>query len=560
MNKLVRNIFSKKPAFLFIVIIAVSLFLRLWRLNQVPVSVFGDEIDVGIQAYSILQTGKDYFANPFPVIFHSFSEYRLPMQIYSAVLPIAIFGLNEIGVRMASVAFGVLSVIGIYLLGKELFDEKTALLSALFLAISPWHLVFSRQANDAGFLLPLIIFGVWSFFKGLNKYPYLIISVALFSLSFYSYATAAVFTPLLIFVIIIKTKKQLLSLGFRKLAMLVLVGTVVLTPFINASFRGTTTERFGVVSVFNEEYISNEVATKRSISDSVLTRLFYNQKTVIFVSALNNYIDAYSTRFLFTLGDPDLRNSTGGMGVLYYFDLIFIMVGLFTVIFKYFKKNKKLSILFFWLLISAIPSAMTSDGASHAGRLLVMLPPLIILSAVGALAFFNFLRANSNKLLGVITLSLMLVNILYYFNRYHVIWPHESWRFWQSGYKEMFAFVRAVDANYENIYFNNTYEPTLSRFLFWYEYDPGLFQSQFDDDKHIEDIVSGFNGFKLGDRYFFGQVQKPIEGFLSKDSLVVASARDDITNPGILEKPDIKLLNTVYALDGTPIFYLISSK
>jgi 4-amino-4-deoxy-L-arabinose transferase-like glycosyltransferase len=461
---------------------------------------------------------------------------------------------------MASATFGVLSIIGIYLLAKELFDNKTALLSALFLAISPWHLVFSRQANDAGFLLPLIIFALWSFFKGLNKYPYLIISVVLFSLSFYSYATAAVFTPLLVFIIIIKTKKQLLSLGARKVATLVIVGAIVLTPFVNSSFGGTTTERFRVVSVFSDENISHEVAIKRLISNSVLTRLFYNQKTVVFVGVLKNYINAYSTRFLFTHGDPSLRNSIGGMGMLYYFDLIFIMIGFFVVVFKYFKKNKKPSILFFWLLISAIPSAMTSDGANHAGRLLVMLPPLIILSSVGFLTLFNFLWVRSKKLSVVILAAVMLVNIVYYFNRYYVIWPYESWRFWQSGYKEMFAQVRAIEANYENIYFNNTYEPTLPRFLFWYEYDSDLFQAQFTDDKHIKDIVDGFNGFKLGDKYFFGEVQKPVEGFLSNDSLVVASARDDITDPSILKNSNIKLLSTVYSPGGMPIFYLISSK
>ena len=43
---------------ILIAILIVASVLRLWGLNKVPVSLFGDEVDVGYQAYSILKTGK----------------------------------------------------------------------------------------------------------------------------------------------------------------------------------------------------------------------------------------------------------------------------------------------------------------------------------------------------------------------------------------------------------------------------------------------------------------------------------------------------------------------
>src|SRR4030066_2461226 len=61
----------------FLILFLVGIFFRFYRLNNIPISLFGDEIDLGLQAKSILQTGKDYLGNSYPVMLHSFSEYRL---------------------------------------------------------------------------------------------------------------------------------------------------------------------------------------------------------------------------------------------------------------------------------------------------------------------------------------------------------------------------------------------------------------------------------------------------------------------------------------------------
>jgi hypothetical protein len=80
-----------KTKLVLIAILIVAAFLRLWKLSQVPVSLFGDEVDVGYQAYSILKTGRDYYGNFLPVHFHSLAEWRTPLYIYTAVPTVAIF-------------------------------------------------------------------------------------------------------------------------------------------------------------------------------------------------------------------------------------------------------------------------------------------------------------------------------------------------------------------------------------------------------------------------------------------------------------------------------------
>src|SRR3989344_1593065 len=184
----------KNNLIVLILTILLAIFIRVYQLDKTPVELFGDEIDVGLQAYSLLTTGKDYFGNTLPLMFQSFTENRLPIFIYSAVPFVAVFGLNEWGVRLTGVFWGILGIFGIYLLSKKLFNQKIALISALILAITPWHIQYSRQGGiEAEAMLTVLTFAVWTFLKGLERFKYLIISVILFGLCFYLYATSALF-------------------------------------------------------------------------------------------------------------------------------------------------------------------------------------------------------------------------------------------------------------------------------------------------------------------------------------------------------------------------------
>src|SRR3990167_4100065 len=173
------------------IILLVAIFLRFWHLDRVPVALFGDEMDVGYQAYSILKTGKDYYGNSFPIHFHSLAEWRTPLYLYSAVPTVAMWGISPLGVRVPAAVFGVLGIYGLYLLIKELFDnEKVALISALVLAVSPWHVQYSRAGFEVTELLGLLVFGILFFHKGLKNGKYLWVSGVCFSLTPLVYSTA----------------------------------------------------------------------------------------------------------------------------------------------------------------------------------------------------------------------------------------------------------------------------------------------------------------------------------------------------------------------------------
>src|SRR5690348_4615704 len=106
------------------IILLVGSVLRVYRLADNPHGFFADEAGIGYNAYTILHSGKDEYGKSFPVFFQSFGDYKTPVEIYSTVPSIFLFGLNEFSVRIVSVVYGLLAVVAIYFLTLELFGES----------------------------------------------------------------------------------------------------------------------------------------------------------------------------------------------------------------------------------------------------------------------------------------------------------------------------------------------------------------------------------------------------------------------------------------------------
>ena len=544
--------------FWLISILAVATFLRIYQLDLSPPSLFGDELDVGYQAYSLLKTGQDLQGNTWPILIQSLSEYRAPLFIYSDIPFVAIFGLNEWGVRLAAAFWGVLGVWGIYLLVRKIFNEQSsrwraerlALLSALFLAISPWHIHYSRAGFEVTMLLAFLIFATHFFLKGLEKKYFLIISIIFFALTPYIYSTAVVFMPLLLGLLAI-LNRQYLRKHLKSTLPAAICLFIILTPFAIQTITGAAGNRFNLISIFSNKDLQEKVTLlqQREALPLGMERVFHNKPAVILQNFTTNYMRAFSPEFLFLNGDPNSRHSIHEMGQMYFFESILLLFS-FWVIFNVKLTNGRKLILG-WLFIAPIPASLTYDGGFHASRNFLMLVPLMILLSLGA----NFLIDNiyNKKLKQVLILIIIFAtfNFTFYLHRYFIDYPFESSRAWHFGFKEAMHYVDQNDKEYDRVLINNTYEPSLIRFLFWTGYNPDTFHKKFSGDN--------FDGFSLENKYYFGKFNA-FEQMLDRKTLYVASARDDITNPETLNDDRVKLLETVYSPSGEPIFYIITGR
>jgi len=148
LQKLINKI---KSNYFLIIIILIAGILRFYDLAGTPPSLSHDEVAIGYNAYSILKTGRDEYGIKFPLLFKSFDDYKLPGMVYVSVPSIAIFGLNEIGVRLPSAFLGTFSILIFYFIVKNLTNRniRKSLLITLFFAFSIWHINFSRQSFES---------------------------------------------------------------------------------------------------------------------------------------------------------------------------------------------------------------------------------------------------------------------------------------------------------------------------------------------------------------------------------------------------------------------------
>lgn len=553
---------------ILVLIISLGIFLRIWNLNSVPLSLFGDEIDVGLQANSILHTGRDYYNNPFPTMFHTFNEYRLPLFIYSAVPFISIFGLNEWGVRLTGAFWGVIGLIAVFLLTRKLTNTKVALTATFFLSVSPWHLNYSRQAGiESGLLFAVFTLALWTFLKGLENYKWLVVSAALFTLTLYTYAIAPVLLACFGIFALIRYRGEIFKYGLKKLSLIVLLCFILAFPFIKLYIGGEAAHRTGEVSIFTSKELNDELVKRRVRESDYSDAIIWHNKPLAYTEEIIvNYIRALSPEFLFLKGDPNLRHSVVDRGEFYLFQMALIILGIIFLVKQ--KKKEILTFLIVLIVIAPIPSSITMGGGSHASRLIVLLLPLTVVAAYGLFSLIKSLPKRWAQGLVVVILLLASINIPTYFHRYYNDWNVEGWRFWQYGYKEAMTYIKENDSKYSRIYLNNTYEPALPRFLFYYNYDPKTFQQQFEGDWIRSEVEEGFDGFKLGDKYYFGTIESgkdPYTGLdelLKKDELYLVSVRDEANLADWrLDPPsNFVLLKTIVNPFNEPIFYIISKK
>src|SRR5680860_712593 len=162
-------------------IIFLAVILRFWQLGKVPVSPDWDEVALGYNAYSVIQTGKDEYGKFLPVVLRSFDDYKPALYMYLTVPTIFLFDLNVFAVRFPSAFFGVIGVIAVFFLIRDLFKEykykdQLALLTSASLSISPWDIQFSRVAFESHVGAVFNILTALFFIKGLKKPWFLTVS------------------------------------------------------------------------------------------------------------------------------------------------------------------------------------------------------------------------------------------------------------------------------------------------------------------------------------------------------------------------------------------------
>ncbi|OGM22633.1 hypothetical protein A2691_00565 [Candidatus Woesebacteria bacterium RIFCSPHIGHO2_01_FULL_39_23] len=466
MQRIKNNIF-------LILIILLAFSLRIYQIDNTPPSLNWDEVSLGYNAYSILQTGRDEWGVSFPTIFRAYGDYKLPAYVYLSIPGIAVFGLNEFAVRLPSVIAGTLSVLFTYLLVNELFRNKNqslATLSAFLMAIEPWSLFTSRIALEADVAAFFVISGTYFFLKGLRTVNYLLFAPLFFGLSVWSYNSARVFTPLFVFSLILVFRKDLLRLYLRNKLIIIcslFIAILLFVPMFWQLTHPVGQARYGEVEILD----SGAIAKINEARSNGCPRIQCNKVTFFVSEFAKNYVSHFNPSFLFFAGGSNYQFSIPNLGIMHLVNLPFFYLGIVLLLTRLYK-YKYAKLILFWLILAPIPSSLTRE-APHVLRSIVILPVPMILSSIG----INFLVTRLRPVLFIAYCLLLFISLESYFGVYFGKYRSEySWS-WQYGYKEVINYVKENHDKYDKIIISKKYGEPHEFLLFYWPWNPGKYRN-----------------------------------------------------------------------------------
>lgn len=539
---------NKKLNLLLFLIIVFAGVLRIFALNRYPAGLNADEAAIGYNAYSLIQTGKDEYGELWPINFKSFGDYKPGLYFYFVLPFVKLFGLNIWAVRLPSAILGTVSVFLIYLLVNEIFKDKAkALVSASLLAISPWHIHFSRGGWESNAAIFFILAAVFVFFKALKKPVYFPISCLLFLVSMYAYHSARVISPLLGLGLIIFYRKELFNKrNWRYLLLAGILFIILLFPLIKTFTGPAGVSRFSGVGLFADQgplWRVNELRGEHQDISSLPAKGFHNKLIAYGLAFADNWLKHFHGEFLFLSGDEVARNRVPETGQMYIFDFLWLVAGIYFLV----KKRLFGSVfIFWWLAISPAAAAMTFQSP-NAIRALNMVIPLMIICAYGLVELW---RIFSKKRLEIkrFIFSLIFIIISWGFARYlHQYYSHYPKTYpyaWEDGFGELVSYVGGRENEFNKIYVTNKYDQPYILFLFYLRYPPSVLQAESELTPKDE---FGFSTVSHFGKYVFGKINW--EKINQESNILVVASPEEA-------KKDLAPEKIVYYRNGNPAFII----
>jgi hypothetical protein len=199
-RSLSRKIFT--PMVLFLLILAVGIFSRVWEYDQLPPGLNQDEASIGVEAYDLLHFGVDRNGVSLPVNFISWGSGQNALYGYLLMPFIAVGGLTTLTVRLPMLLTGILTLPLVFFVAKRTLNIEFALLAMFLLAICPWHILLSRWGLESNILPFTFLLSYACLLKSTTKNYWFILSCFFSALSLYAYGPAYAAVPIFILVTI----------------------------------------------------------------------------------------------------------------------------------------------------------------------------------------------------------------------------------------------------------------------------------------------------------------------------------------------------------------------
>lgn len=383
---------------IIVIIVVVAAAFRLPGLETAPPGLYPDEAMNGNNAIQALEA--EPAAGGGLKVFYPENNGREGLFINLQALSITLFGKHIWSLRIVSAMAGVLTVLGLYLLAKQLFNWKIAAISSYLMAISFWHVNFSRIGFRA-IMAPLFL--VWGFYffwqgKSSGRFRPFLLSGIFWGLGMYTYIAFRVMPLALILVVwafIFALKKHFDHPKYEPRTF-VAQGASHQENNSTTKMRGEQTYYLVLRGFALTMLVAIFVTLPILIYYYVHPADFLGRTGQLSVFASDNPFRAMGKNFLQTLGmfnfagDCNWRHNYNCQPILLWPVGAFFALGFIKSIFRFFKQKKQHghfstvhTLLLSWFFVGLLPTIISNEGLPHALRAIVVAPVVFIFAGEG---------------------------------------------------------------------------------------------------------------------------------------------------------------------------------
>ena len=503
--------------------------VRTFRLDGVPPGFHWDEACVGYDAYSILKTGRDHHGHFLPLNEQGFNDYRRPLLTYSLIPLIEVLGLNVTTVRLGAALWGISDLVAITTLAGLMLGWPGAAAAAVFAAVSPWHLSFSRVALQGGSgaaIISIATLFFWLWLKS-RRSIWLYLSAFVFGLSLYSFTIADAFTPLFLAFLALLYWREFRDAGgqsLRAAALFVLLAIPLAASFV--MYPAQMNARFDWLSILTPGGCFGCTTTPLSV------RL---------ATSAAGFVGYFTPSFLFVhgdLGDHWTLIHVPGFGQLLPEQAPLIALALFALVAG--RRRKTALFLLGWTVLATLPAAVIRPlGANSAepGKLLptawmvfdpstatlpvtpwlifshpdsrhavLAMVPWILLSALGFVTLLEL--TSSRRALRIALCAALAAGTLFHAARfirsYFIDYPVLAAPYFQYGWKQVMEHLGPRGDPAQRVVITKRGPEPYIYVLFFGHYPPERFQTEpvVSIGRSSSGGVAAFNVYAF-DRYVF---------------------------------------------------------
>jgi dolichyl-phosphate-mannose-protein mannosyltransferase len=143
----------------FLFVLTAASVLRLYKLSELPLGPYVDEVFTLNNSLDLLHRPFDLFGHT-PLVSEGWVE-TANLYLYFNLLLLKLFGVSYWSMKLLSVVPGIIACGAVFLISQLLFDRRVALWTALLFTFAHWPVRLSRYGWDVSFMVMAFAIAIW---------------------------------------------------------------------------------------------------------------------------------------------------------------------------------------------------------------------------------------------------------------------------------------------------------------------------------------------------------------------------------------------------------------